>query len=691
MHRRLPCLLALCLLGFTSACSSGTSDPTDRIEVSIQPASVVLTTGDARAFQATALQSSQGVAWSVQEGGTGGTVTASGLYTAPATAGSFHVVATAVENPRKRAIADVKVVPPPTIDRFTASQTLVPPGTSVVLQPVFSAGTGSLDQGLGPVTSAQQVTVKPPQTTTYTLSVTNEAGREVRASVTVSVLVQPRIDRFDFSPGAIAPGGSAGLMAVFSGGTGQVMPDVGLVTSGQVVQVAPAATTTYTLTVTSDLGQTASASARLVVLPPLAIAAFTASTLSAYPLDAVDLAFAFTGGTGLLLPDRIPVTSGVGLTVHPRQTTDYTLQVTDPSGRQVQTTLSVLIRAKGAFVLAGSMGTPRRDHTATILADGSVLVAGGVPLESGGPALDLAERYDPAQDRFAPVGAMTARRTRHAATRLLDGRVLLCGGNATWTGEEATPQDTVASVEIFDPASGAFTGAGSLLGPRRDHQASLLADGTVLVTGGNPGSGPQLATAEIYDPVSGTSRPVAPPMAAARQDHLALPLASGKVLLAGGLVRLGATPLLGLGSAETFTVGPPSRWDATATSLTTGRGRACAVTLADGRILVAGGLGPASTWLASTEYYDPARQAFDPGIPLLSALISPSASRLGDGRVLVAGDGLAEVLDPATGISAPVQGPVMPTGQGRTASPLPDGSALVVGLAGAHRFDPKAQ
>jgi hypothetical protein len=121
------------------------------------------------------------------------------------------------------------------------------------------------------------------------------------------------------------------------------------------------------------------------------------------------------------------------------------------------------------------------------------------------------------------TASMTTARELHTATLLADGRLLVAGGFG--------PSNWTASAEIYDPASGTWTATDSLATARCCHTATLLPDGRVLVAGGYD-NGP-LATAEIYDPASGTWTATAS-MASARYYHTATLLPGGRVLVAGG-------------------------------------------------------------------------------------------------------------------------------------------------------------
>jgi len=155
--------------------------------------------------------------------------------------------------------------------------------------------------------------------------------------------------------------------------------------------------------------------------------------------------------------------------------------------------------ATGTWTVTGSMIEARSWQSATLLPDGTVLVAGGMgSTGSGGDEvvflMDSAELYDPDTGTWTATGSMIEARHDHRATVLVDGRVLVTGGPG------------VDSNEVYDPSSGTWTATASMIVARGNHTATLLSDGTVLVTGGyiNTGSGGTTASAELYDPGSGT-------------------------------------------------------------------------------------------------------------------------------------------------------------------------------------------
>ena len=173
------------------------------------------------------------------------------------------------------------------------------------------------------------------------------------------------------------------------------------------------------------------------------------------------------------------------------------------------------------------MSSPHRGHTATLLQDGRVLVAGNGGESS--PSSKAADVYDPATGRFDKTGSMKTGRWLHSATLLQDGRVLILGGRS--------PKDSVyASAETFDPVSGAFKSIGSMGEGRQQHAATLLPDGRVLITGGYWSDGQKwrvLSATEMYEPATGNFSPIGS-MGTPREGHDAILLNDGRVLIVGG-------------------------------------------------------------------------------------------------------------------------------------------------------------
>ncbi len=177
----------------------------------------------------------------------------------------------------------------------------------------------------------------------------------------------------------------------------------------------------------------------------------------------------------------------------------------------------------GSFSAVAPMGTPRAQQLAVVLQDGRVLVAGGTT--SGPAATNAAEIFTPGIDTWAPIaGGIIEARANATATLLSDGRVLIAGGQ-----NAGIPSQTV---EIFDPAAGQFSLAGTLSAPRMELASALLPDGRVLITGGSNGSA-ALNTTDIFDPATNTIS-AGPALSVPRMGHSATSLLDGRVLVAGG-------------------------------------------------------------------------------------------------------------------------------------------------------------
>ncbi len=344
--------------------------------------------------------------------------------------------------------------------------------------------------------------------------------------------------------------------------------------------------------------------------------------------------------------------------------------------------------------LTGPLGAGRQIHTATLLADGRVIVAGGIDFAD--QPLASVTLYDPATGKFSPTGSMSTARAFDTATLLSDGRVLVAGGGpATWVH----PGPDVASAELYDPKTGTFSPTGSMGIPREDHTATLLPDGRILIAGGNDTGDHAVASAELYDPKTGKFSPTGS-MVTARGYHTATLLADGRVLVAGG-DPCGWASCARLASAELYD--PKTGKFSPTGSMSINRGFHTATLLADGRVLIAGGDG-AATDFVTAELYDPKTGTFRRTGSMTTARDYTTATLIAGGRVLVAGGGgdygnrnflaSAEIFDPTTGTFTST-GSMSAARTWFQASLLPDGRVLVTGgygdlapLASAEIYDP---
>jgi hypothetical protein len=179
-----------------------------------------------------------------------------------------------------------------------------------------------------------------------------------------------------------------------------------------------------------------------------------------------------------------------------------------------------------ALTAVATLNDDRGHHETTLLADGRLLVTGGGWVNIGGFHIwrtfhQSAELIEGGTVRHLPL--MTQARADHTATLLRDGRVLIAGG---LDGTESL-YDAIATAEIFDAATETFQAVEPMLHPRRGHTATLLQDGRVLIAGGAAEG-----AAEIFDPA--TNRFTSAADVGARAGHTATLLRDGKVLLAGG-------------------------------------------------------------------------------------------------------------------------------------------------------------
>ncbi|HEY1907077.1 MAG TPA: kelch repeat-containing protein [Myxococcaceae bacterium] len=424
----------------------------------------------------------------------------------------------------------------PSISRFAATDDSVFVGDHTQLTAVFSGESAEID-GLGPVASGTPIdTPVLAATRTFTLTV-HLSGQTVQATVTVVARYRDRVRQL--ADAAVArkdhvavalPDGSALVMG------GNTSESINVPDANSSSRFDPA-------------------SEAFAGGPDLAFSA------------AVDTGFTnvFPLRTGFLLAGGV-INAGVGL---------------DAPGTVLSQTFDPAMQK---FTRAGDM---KVRHLGTgngaLLADGRVLLTGG-----GLPGIAETEIYDPASRTWTTASPMGTERRLHTVTLLRDGRVLIAGGFVCCVVEGQTVSETAtAAAELFDPATGNFTPTGSMAVPRALHQATLLPDGRVLLSGGvgdggSPGApGPEHA--EVYDPATGTFS-AAGDLQSSRFLHTAILLTDGRVLAVGGVASPG---------------------DRSAVAL--------------------------------TELYDPATNAWAPGPTLQAAFPGATATLLGNGKVLIFG------------------------------------------------------
>jgi Bacterial Ig-like domain (group 2)/Galactose oxidase, central domain len=495
-HPRAIALAIAAVMGLSGCGGGSTSSPSPAptptapslISVTVTPNSVTVLGDATQAFTAKVTGTTNtAVTWSVEES-SGGTIDSTGLYTAPQdSTGTFHVVATSQANSAVQGIATVAVqLPQVTIS--PAAVTLSPKGTQT-----FTAA----DAGFG--------------NTSVTWTVQETGGGQINGA------------GFYTAPSA------AGFFHVIA-------------SSIEATTITASATVTVT---TSSSGFTPTGSLNearglhtATLLPNNKVLVAYGSNSSSYNnaagyvgLSSIEVydpgAGTFTeivgddgvgifGHTATLLPNgKVLLAGGFVNSVW-----DYGGGGTSSNGA------SLYDSATGEFSGTGNMTASRGDHTATLLASGKVLIAGGADQDPTGTGLASAELYDPSTGTFTQTGSMAVGRFLHTATLLQNGKVLIVGGVLTSAAEPA------ATAEVYDPATGIFTMTGAMATAREQHTATLLADGRVLIVGGTTSTG-ATATVEVYDPSTG-SFSVTGSMAEARTFHTATLLPTGKVLVAGG-------------------------------------------------------------------------------------------------------------------------------------------------------------
>ena len=401
------------------------------------------------------------------------------------------------------------------------------------------------------------------------------------------------------------------------------------------------------------------------------------------------IAGAVAAGSGLLrLPSVVPPepapSLGAVLPPSPGIETPTPGPTASPSPAPTEAPVPVPPKAP-SWATTGDMTTPRSDFAAVPLLDGKVLVVGG---RDGDKNLASAELYDPATGTWTTTGSMASHAGSFAylghmtATLLRDGKVLVAGGRDS-------NRDSLASAELYDPATGTWTATGSMLTPRAGHSVTLLSDGRVLVTGGmsGPREGDFLASSEAYDPATGTWTATGS-LGTARADHTATLLSDGRVLVAGGVRSVAPDSGSGVRSAELYDLATGT-WTYARSMASTYSSRA-PIALPDGRVLT-GGVPP--------QLYDPATRSWTATGGKAIAWFNGPAVLLANGGALALGAAkpgedspkttAAYLFDPGAGSWTPA-GTTTIHRWAFTATLLPDGRVLVAGGSDADAKDPGA-
>jgi len=542
MQRALRLVLLIALSIAASGCGGGSgsglqtnSGEEKFTTVAITPTTASIFPGATAKFQAKVVgQSNQSVTWRLQKGSLG-TIDSTGLYTAPpnASGGPYLVFAFSKAMPSAMGTAAVTVLAPQ-VTLAPASTTLAPGGTQTFTAKVRGLAntqlTWSVQEVSGGSVSAAGFYNAPQSTGFYHLVVTSVADASLTASATITVTT---------SAGRFTPTGS--MLRGHSSHTGTLLGNGKVLVAGGVIH------------------------GRDWICPDgQAFAELYDSAAGSFSQTGTMTSPRYDHTATALLNGQVLVTGGIP--------SGYDCE---DNGTPALSSAELYDPSHGSFTATGSMVEARIGHTATLLAGGKVLVAGGT--DGNSTASKTAELYDPQTGAFGSTGDMSIRRSAHTATLLANGKVLIAGGsNSSGTA--------TAKAEIYDPGTGTFSPTGSMTTARAGLTATLLATGRVLITGGS-----DLATAELYDPTTGSFAPTGN-MVQARSSHTATLLSDGNVLIAGG----------GDSTAEIYN---PSTGAFTPTGgMEVGRAGHTATLLPNGKVLVAGG-GYFRQPLATAELY----------------------------------------------------------------------------------------
>jgi hypothetical protein len=591
-------ILEIVSMAFLLGCGGGSSSTESHlVTVAISPLIATVDQGGTAAFSATVLGSSNtAVNWSVQEGATGGSITSTGVYTAPNSAGTFHVVATSRADSSQSATAIVTIpVISLSVDPNMVSMTTGESATfsAQVSGTVNKAVAWSVQESSGGQVSNLGKYTAPASFGVFHVVATSQAdpSKNALATVTVaavSVSVLPTSDLLgpqgvrQFSASVASAIQQNVTWSVQEGAVGGSITGNGLYTApNQVGNFHPVATSV----VDPSKSATAAVSTLAAGFRPTGIMATarTAHSATVLPGSKVLIAggdacffasyFYYYGTCPLDSAEIYDPAGGTFSSIAAKMSTTRDLHTATllPNGKVLLAggpgaTAELYDPASGAFTVTGSMSVPRAGQTATLLSTGKVLLVGGNNVTG---VLASAELYDPATGMFSFTGNLTDGRTFHTATLLGNGKVLIVGGSG--------PKASLITAELYDPASGTFSPTGSLVTARASHTASLLNNSKVLIAGGSTDGNP-LASAELYDIASGSFAATGT-MVSKRQSHVAVMLSNGNVLLAGGS--------LGDYTAELY---DPVAGTFTQTgSMANDRSLGVAALLTDGRVLVAGG------------------------------------------------------------------------------------------------------
>jgi len=274
--------------------------------------------------------------------------------------------------------------------------------------------------------------------------------------------------------------------------------------------------------------------------------------------------------------------------------------------------------ATGMWSETGSLNAARYENTATLLADGKVLVAGGVfraSILGESRSLNSAELYDSLTGTWSSTGNLNRARHGHAAVLLPNGKILVAGGYNE-------VRQAGLSAEIYDPLTGRWSETGALNRLRGVYTATLLAEGKVLVTGWINDDVP--LSAELYDPIGGTWSNTGD-LKMVRFGHRSALLSSGKLLVVDGDNAELYDPVTGT-------------WSITGNlNLPYNQGSYTTTLLSSGKVLAVGFFDYDEGYYQNTKLYDPTTGSWSSAGRLITGRDNHTATLLPNGRLLIAG------------------------------------------------------
>ena len=502
----------------TKAANTSSTTQTPTVLVSVFPLSPTIFINATVQLTATVTGSSNtSVTWSIQEGASGGSITPNGLFTAPAAPGTYHVIATSVADTAESAstsivVHTIVINPQTAYVRIGQGFTF---GVAPNVQVAWSVQEGSSGGSIAPSGDY----TAPSTAGTYHIVAATIIGNAT-ADATVSVNQQSGFSLFGNMAVARAAHTATLLpnhmVLMVDGGYFDIDDTLTPISSAEIFDPSTGKFFAAGATSTGREFHTAT----LLPNGKVLITGGGDKLNSAELYDPATNSFSQTGSMSISRIGHTATLLNDGTVLIVGGSSDSRAEIFNP--------------ATGRFSSTGSLATARNSHTATRLPDGRVLIVGGradylQPILSMN-ALSSSEIYDPRLGAFTSAGTMAFARTGHTATLLNNGTVLIAGG---------ANSGVLASTEIYDPAAGQFLAGPSMNMPRTSHAAAILPNGEVVLAGGIPlvpqvyvGYAPT-PTSEVYDPLKNSFTFTAS-MSDGRFWHTATALGDGRILIVGG-------------------------------------------------------------------------------------------------------------------------------------------------------------